>query len=186
MNTSKTRPAAVGPNLYLVGFMGTGKSTVGRVLAKRLSMRFLDSDHEIEAAQGRKVPEIFADKGEAHFRSLERAFVESGHPEKGCVVACGGGLVMQEGMIEALRTRGIVACLFASAETILKRTSANKNRPLLNVEDPARRIRDLLAQREPTYLRSGACIYTDKRPMSDVVDHLERFYRREARVFRRR
>ena len=146
MKTSKAIATVPNPNLYLVGFMGTGKTTVGRVLAKRLSMRFMDSDQEIETVQGRKIPEIFADRGEAFFRSLERAFVEGGHPDRGCIVACGGGLVMQEGMIEALRARGIVACLFASAETILKRTSANKNRPLLDVEDPAKRIRELLAQ----------------------------------------
>lgn len=172
------------PNLYLVGFMGTGKSTVGRLLAKRLGLVFLDSDHEIEARAGMPIPELFKLKGEAHFRELEKAFVESGHAAEGCVVACGGGLVTQDGMIEALRDRGIVACLFASPETILKRTSANKNRPLLDVENPEQRIRELLAKREPAYLRSGACIYTDHRPMSEVVDHLVRFYERESKLFK--
>src|SRR5687768_5670956 len=90
-------------NLYLVGFMGTGKSTVGRVLAQRLGMRVLDSDAEIERRAGQSITEIFAARGEAGFRELEREFVESGHPAEGCIVACGGGLVLQEGMIPRLR-----------------------------------------------------------------------------------
>lgn len=161
--------------------MGTGKSTVGRMLAKRLGLRFLDSDLEIESKVGMSIPALFEKAGEAHFRALEKEFIESGHAAGGCVVACGGGLVTQDGMIKALRARGVVACLFASPETILKRTSANKNRPLLNVEDPEARIRELLAKREPDYLRSGTCIFTDHRPMSEIVDHLERFYRREVK-----
>ena len=168
------------PNLYLVGFMGTGKTTVGRALARRLRMEFIDSDQVIEAQAGKPIPQIFADEGEAHFRALERDFVEFGHSSSGCVVACGGGLVTQPGMAEALRAKGVVVCLFASPQTILKRTSSNANRPLLNVPDPEARIRELLAQREPAYLKAGTCIYTDERPLSEVVNHLERFYRRFA------
>ncbi|QYY36844.1 shikimate kinase [Ruficoccus sp. ZRK36] len=178
-----SRPAKTPrPNLYLVGFMGTGKTTVGRALARRLRLKFIDSDHVIEEQAGKPIPQIFAEEGEAHFRALEKAFVESGHPACGCIVACGGGLVTQPGMAEALRERGIVVSLFASPATILKRTSSNSNRPLLNVPDPEGRIRELLAEREPAYLRAGMSIYTDERPMSDVVSHLERFYRREARA----
>ena len=172
------------PNLYLVGFMGTGKSTVGRGLATRLGLRFLDSDHAIEKAQGRSIPEIFAAEGEAYFRQLEKDFVEQGHPRYGCVVSCGGGLVVQPGMIERLKQKGLVACLFASAEVILNRTAGNKNRPLLNVENPRARIAELLAEREPIYLQAGTCIYTDHRPMLDVVAHLERFYMRESKKFK--
>ncbi len=172
------------PNLYLVGFMGTGKSTVGRGLATRLEMEFIDSDHAIEAREGRPIPEIFATKGEPYFRKLEKEFVESGHSSTGCVVACGGGLVVQPGMIDVLKARGLVACLFASPGTILRRTSGNRNRPLLNVEDPEKRIANLLAEREPVYLKAGTCIFTDYRPMAEVIAHLERFYRREAKRFK--
>ncbi|MDP0495749.1 MAG: shikimate kinase [Verrucomicrobiota bacterium JB024] len=179
MNPSRPRKTPR-PNLYLVGFMGTGKTTVGRALARRLRLQFVDSDQVIEEQAGKPIPQIFAEEGEAHFRALERAFIESGHPAHGCVVACGGGLVTQPGMAEALKARGVVVCLFASPQTILKRTSANANRPLLNVPDPEARIRELLAQREPAYLRAGTCIYTDQRPLADVVAHLERFYRRFA------
>lgn len=171
------------PNLYLVGFMGTGKSTVGRALARRLDLQHIDSDHAIEELTGKRIPDIFAEKGETHFRHLEREFVESGHPTEGCVVSCGGGLVMAEGMIDELKTRGLVACLFASPETIVARTKGNANRPLLNVPDPQAKIEELLAEREPTYLQAGACFYTDSQPMVEIVRHLERFYRREARKF---
>lgn len=172
------------PNLYLVGFMGTGKSTVGRALARRLEMKHLDSDRAIEDAQGCTIPEIFAQHGEAYFRGLERDFVYGGHPEGGCVVSCGGGLVMAPGMIDELKRRGLVACLFASPDTILLRTKGNANRPLLNVENPRQRITELLAEREPVYLQAGACFYTDAQPMGEVVRHIERFYTREAKRFK--
>ncbi|MEO0796439.1 MAG: shikimate kinase [Verrucomicrobiota bacterium] len=185
MISAKRNPAEVRPNLYLVGFMGTGKSTVGRAFARRMKMQHIDSDKAIETDQGKSIPEIFKADGEGHFRGLERSFVEGGHPEKNCVVSCGGGLVMAPGMIDELKKRGLVACLFASPDTILERTSGNANRPLLNVPDPRKRIRELLAEREPIYLSAGACFYTDSQPMSEVVRHLERFYIREARRFRR-
>ena len=174
----KTEPPP-GPNLHLVGFMGTGKTTIGRAVAQRLRFRLLDSDHEIEAQQGKPIPEIFAQEGEAKFRSMERAFIETGHPADGCVVACGGGLVVQPGMLELLKSKGVLVCLHASLETILKRTSANRNRPLLDVEDPMDRIRVLYAEREPVYKRSGAVILTDHRPTSDIISHVLRVYRRE-------
>lgn len=173
------------PNLYLVGFMGTGKSTVGRALASRLGFQFIDSDHTIESQQGRSIADIFAAEGEPYFRQLERAFIESGHAPEGCVVSCGGGLVTQAGMIDLLKSRGLVACLFASPDVILKRTATNKNRPLLNVEDPEARIASLLAEREPFYLQAGAGILTDHRPLHEVTTQLERYYHREAPLFKK-
>jgi shikimate kinase len=167
-------------NLYLVGFMGTGKSTIGRAVAQRLGHEFLDSDHEIERLEEMTVPEIFTSKGEAHFRERELEFVEQGHPAKRTVVACGGGLVVQDGMLERLRQKGILICLQASLETVLKRTSTNQNRPLLQVDDPMQRIRDLYAQREPIYRQAGAVILTDHRPTKDIIAHVMRVYRRGA------
>ena len=168
------------PNLYLVGFMGTGKTTIGRAVAFRLKYELFDSDQAIEAAQGKTIPEIFAEDGEPHFRALERGFIDSGHPAQRCVVACGGGLVVQPGMLATLKGRGVVICLHASLETILKRTSANRNRPLLDVTDPMERIRTLYREREPIYKRAGAVILTDHRPTSDIIGHVLRVYRREA------
>lgn len=157
--------------------MGVGKSAIGRRVARALGFRFIDSDHSIEKEAGKKIPAIFASEGEARFREYERAFIDSGHPSGGCVVSCGGGLVVQEGMSDLLKSRGVVVCLFASVETIIERTGRNRNRPLLNVEDPAERIRTLLAEREPIYMNSGACITTDGRTIPEVVDHLLRTYR---------
>ena len=172
-------------NLYLVGFMGTGKTTVSRIVAARLGHRWLDSDHEIERQQGRPIAAIFASEGEAAFRKMERDFIENGHPADRTVVACGGGLVVQEGMLAELQKRGVVICLHATVETILRRTAGSRQRPLLNVEDPEKRIRDLYAVREPIYRRSGSVILTDNRPQIDVVQHVLRVYRRDAIDFLR-
>ncbi len=168
-------------NLYLVGFMGTGKTTVGRAVAQRLGFQTLDSDYEIEHLAGKSIARIFAEDGEAAFRARERAFVEGGHPDHGVVVACGGGLIVPAGMRELLRARGVVICLHATVATILQRTAATRTRPLLNVDDPEARIRQLYAEREAAYRRAGTVILTDSRPLHDVVLHVLRTYRREAR-----
>jgi shikimate kinase len=170
-------------NLYLVGFMGTGKTTVGRALAQRIGFQLLDCDQEIERQQGKTVPEIFAEQGEPAFRAMERAFIEGGHPAERCIVACGGGLVVQPGMLDLLKSKGVVVCLHASLETILKRTQGNKNRPLLNVEDPMERIRALYAAREAVYRNSGTLVLTDGRPLLDIVGHVLRIWKREATDF---
>jgi shikimate kinase len=178
-------PPATDTNLYLVGFMGTGKTSVGRAVAMRLGFRFLDSDHEIERQQGRTVTQIFADEGEAAFRALEREFIERGHPPAQQVVACGGGLVVPPGMAELLKTKGVVICLHASPETIHRRTQSSRHRPLLDVPDPLARIRELLAAREPAYRRAGTVLLTDGRTQSDIVAHVLRAHRVEAADFAR-
>jgi len=170
-------------NLYLVGFMGTGKTTVGRGVAARLGFEFLDSDHEIERLHGKTVSEIFAQDGEPSFRRYEREFIEHGHPATSQIVACGGGLIVQDGMLELVQSRGVIVCLHASVETILKRTAQSRVRPLLQVEDPAERIRTLFAQREPIYRQAGTMILTEGRPVSEIVNHVLRVYHREARDF---
>jgi shikimate kinase len=168
-------------NLYLVGFMGTGKTTIGRAVAHRLRYQLLDSDHEIERLAGRSIPEIFASEGEGVFRGMERDFIETGHPAHGCVVACGGGLVVAPGMLERLLRRGVVVCLHASIDTILQRTAGNRHRPLLDVADPRARIEALYAEREPIYRRAGTLLLTDHRPANEIIGHVLRIYRREAR-----
>jgi shikimate kinase len=170
-------------NLYLVGFMGTGKTTVGRAVAQKLNFQLLDSDHEIERQQNKVIPEIFAQDGEPAFRAMERKFIEEGHALERTVVSCGGGLVVQPGMLELLRTKGVVVCLHASIETILARTARHRNRPLLDVENPEDRVRTLYAQREPVYKRCGTVILTDSRPLHDIVNHVMRAWRRDASDF---
>ena len=155
-------------NLYLVGFMGTGKSTVGRAVAAKLDFAIVDSDHEIERLKGKTIPEIFAQEGEPAFRALEREFVERGHPAERTVVSCGGGLVVQPGMLAMLKERGVVVCLHASVET------------------PEERIRTLYGAREPIYRQSGTLILTDSRPLQDVAGHVIRAWRRNAADFVRK
>lgn len=172
-------------NLYLVGFMGTGKTTVGRAIAFRLGSTLFDVDAEIERSQGKAIPQIFEQEGEPAFRAMERAFIETGHPAHNCIVACGGGLVVQPGMLDLLKSKGVVICLHASLETILKRTQHSKTRPLLNVEDPLARLRTLYAAREPVYRNSGTLILTDNRTLTDIIAHALRVYKREAADFLR-
>lgn len=172
-------------NLYLVGFMGTGKSTVGRQVARQVGFDFLDSDHEIERKEGRPVSQIFAEQGEVAFRAMERAFIEQGHPARRCVVSCGGGLVVPPGMLELLRARGVIICMHAPIETILQRTMHATHRPLLQVDDREQRLRELYSQREALYRRTGTMVLTDKRPLREIVAHVMRVYRQEAAQFRR-
>ncbi|MFP4540562.1 MAG: shikimate kinase [Opitutales bacterium] len=170
----------LGPNLYLIGFMGVGKSAVGRQAARVLHHEFIDSDQAIEQREGRSIRDIFAAQGEAHFRELEAAFLRDGHPARGCVVACGGGLPIPPGRREMLLERGVVVCLFASVETILRRVSGNQKRPLLNTADPAARVRELLAAREPIYMQTGIGVSAEGRGMDEIVGNVVRIYRREA------
>jgi len=171
------------PNLYLVGFMGTGKSAVGRSVAQRLGFEFIDSDHEIERTAGKTIPEIFESVGEAGFREMEKQFMENGHRSNGMIVSCGGGLIAQPGMLELVKSMGPVVCLLASVETIYERTSKNSNRPLLQTEDPKARIRELLSEREPIYRKAGTEVLTDGRSINEVVSHVVRIYKRDFRSF---
>jgi shikimate kinase len=160
---------------------------VGRVVAHRIGFKCVDSDHEIEKKAGKAISQIFASEGEAAFRALERRFVEEGHAPSGLVVACGGGLVVQPGMVELLAKRGVVVCLHASIETILARTGRHgRTRPLLDVEDPDAKARALYAEREPIYRNAGTVILTDSRPLSEVASHVIRVWRRESADFVRR
>lgn len=181
LETGMTKAAV---NLYLVGFMGTGKSTVGRQVAKQMDFQFIDSDQEIERVQGKLVSTIFTEQGEAAFREMERDFVEQGHPMQGCVVACGGGLVVPSGMLELLRQRGVVMCMHAPIEAILQRIKNTTHRPLLQVEDREERLRELYAKREELYRRTGTMVLTDGRPMREIVAHVLRVYRQEAAQFK--
>ncbi len=164
------------PNLYIVGFMGTGKSSVGRLVGDKLGMISIDSDSEIENSVGWPISEIFQKLGEARFRELELDFIVEGHPDSGCVVACGGGMVTQPGLAELLNRKGVVVCLYASVQTILKRTSINQNRPLLNTSDPAKRIRNLMLERKAAYEKCGSRISTDNLDIQEVADCVSEVY----------
>lgn len=164
--------------------MGTGKTALGRKLAEHWRARFIDADAAIEHEAKKTIPEIFAQEGESSFRARERAFLESGHPASGCIISLGGGAVCQPGVIELLRQKGVLVCLFASPETILSRTRGCAHRPLLNTADPLARIQELLKAREPYYRNAGVGVLTDGRTFADLISQIERIYRRESRAFK--
>jgi len=169
------------PNLYLVGFAGTGKSTIGRLVAHRLGFVFFDSDFEIEQRHGKPVAQIFAEEGEAAFRELERKLIAEQLPANGSVVACGGGLIVPEGRLELLQSRGFVVCLHAPIEVLVERTRRTAHRPLLAGEDREQKVRELFARREPLYRRAGTMVLTGGRTKHDIAEHVLRIYQREAR-----
>jgi shikimate kinase len=138
-------------NIVLIGFMGSGKSTVGRMLARQLRFRFLDTDKLVEQRAGMSISEIFAEHGEAHFRERETAVLESLRGVRRHILATGGGIVTVPGNIPLLRSLGLVVLLKADPEEIYRRVSRNSERPLLRVEDPRRRVMDMMAARQPLY-----------------------------------
>ena len=139
------------PNIYLIGPMGAGKTTVGRHLAELLGREFLDSDHEIVRKTGATIPWIFEKEGEQGFRSRETIVINDITSRPHLVVATGGGAVTQAPNREFLKQRGIVIYLYTPVELQLQRTYRDKNRPLLQVENPEKKLRDLLAVRDPLY-----------------------------------
>lgn len=138
-------------NVYLVGLMGAGKTTVGRMLAKRLNLDFVDSDREIEARTGVSIPTIFEIEGEDGFRKREAQVIADLSMQGGQVVATGGGAVLLKENRDAMRRSGFVVFLNASPHILLDRTRHDRNRPLLQVADPLKKLTELLAYRDPFY-----------------------------------
>jgi shikimate kinase len=145
-------------NIFLVGLMGAGKSTVGRLLARRLRKRFLDSDQEIERRCGVKIPVIFEIEGEAGFRAREAQTIEALTAEQGVVLATGGGAVLREDNRRHLAARGTVVYLRARPQDLHSRLRHDKNRPLLATADPLARLKDLYAERDPLYREVADCV----------------------------
>jgi len=158
--------------------MGAGKSTVGRQLAKTLGRDFYDSDKEIEKRTGVSISWIFEMEGEAGFRAREQKVIDDLSQLKDIVLATGGGAVLSDDNRRALRSRGNVVYLSASAEQLFRRTSKDKTRPLLQTDDPKQQITDLLEQRSPLYesvadieLRTGS--QSIQHAVSEVIKQLE-------------
>ena len=139
-------------NVALIGFMATGKSTVGRMLADRLGYMFVDTDEEIVRRTGLEIAEIFAVDGEKAFRAIEKKVVQ-GISGDGTVIACGGGVALNEDNVEALRKTSRLVLLTASEEKILGRVQGDDTRPLLKTEGPEQAVIKLLEERTPVYLR---------------------------------
>lgn len=140
-----------GRNIILTGFMGTGKSTVGRLVAAALGRELVDMDAVLESRAGCTIAELFRRQGEAHFRRLERALVVELAARSGLVIAAGGGAVLNPANLDDLQRSGLVVCLTADPETILRRVEREAHRPLLAGGDPRARIDALLAARRAAY-----------------------------------
>lgn len=158
-------------NVFLIGPMGAGKSTIGRLLAKELKYPFKDSDREIEARTGADIPWIFDVEGEDGFREREEAMIAELVQEHGIILATGGGVVMREANRRALSANGLVVYLRTSVDQQLQRTSKDRQRPLLLNADPEKVLRDLMARRDPLYSEiADVTIDTDQRGPKIVVN----------------
>ncbi len=159
-------------NLALIGFMGTGKSSVGRIVAAALRYELADTDHLIEQRAGRSIPEIFAQQGEAVFRDLERQLVAEMTGWRRTVISTGGGLAADAANLASLKQHALVVCLWASAEGLWQRLRHQSHRPLLQGPDPLAKIRALLAQRTPFYKQADVLVNTELRNLREVADHV--------------
>lgn len=153
-----------GASSYLIGLPGSGKSTVGRQLARRLALPFFDSDHVIEQRLGCSIREFFEREGEARFRDLEASVIDELTQGPASIVSTGGGSVLRPENRERLHERGKVFYLKSTPEEVFRRLRHDRNRPLLQVEDPLQRIRDLFDERDPLYLQTAHFVIETGRP----------------------
>lgn len=159
-------------NIVLVGFMGTGKSAVGRRLASALKYEFVDMDSIIVSREGKPIPRIFAENGEPHFRALERALVKELAAKSRQIIATGGGIVLNPDNINDFSTTSLVVCLTATPEAILKRVEHDTNRPLLAGGDKFQKIKDLLGKRQHLYDAIPNRIDTTGSSIADVTERI--------------
>jgi shikimate kinase len=167
------QPPKLVDNIVLVGFMGSGKSSVGREIARRWNMHFLDTDSMIRQKYAKSIPEIFARFGEPKFREEETWCLEELQEKEGIVAATGGGIVVRPENRALLRSLGIVVWLTASAEMIWERVSRNNSRPMLQTDDPRATIQTLLGERNPLYREvSDLIVETTGLAHGEVADHV--------------
>lgn len=159
-------------NIILVGFMGTGKTAVGKELAKKLKMKFIDMDDIIKKREGMKISDIFEQKGEPYFRDVEKEVAREVSKQSNLVIAAGGGAVIDKENIKNLKSNGIMICLNASPDKILERTKRYAHRPLLNVPEPSKRVWELLAKRAQYYARADYQIDTTNLTIDEVVQKI--------------
>lgn len=156
-------------HVVLVGLPGSGKSAVGRLVAEQLQATFVDVDALIVRREGKPITMIFAEKGEAAFRTLERQEMETALAQDPAIIAPGGGWAAQPGAIAGARGRAWVVYLRTRADTATQRAASEGTRPLLMGEDPAELMRKLLKEREPAYLEADAKIDTDRKTAAQVA-----------------
>jgi shikimate kinase len=159
-------------NLALIGFMGAGKSSVGRLLAEQLRFQFLDTDELIEVRTGKSINDIFAEKGEESFRELESKVVQELSVKTHTVISAGGGLPINPANLVSLRKHALIVCLWASPEKSWERVRGQSHRPLLKEPDPLAKIRALLATREKFYKQADVLVNTEWRSIREVAQQV--------------
>ncbi len=152
--------------------MGTGKTAVGKELSRLLNMRLVDVDAEIEQNTKMKITDIFENFGEPYFRDIETETIRELAHTKNTVISTGGGAVLREETMEALRETGVIFCLYADPETIISRTGGSRDRPLLNVQDPLAKVNELLKARMPFYEKAGIVIDTNGKTPLEVAEEI--------------
>lgn len=172
-------------NIFFVGLMGAGKTTVGKLLAKRLGKTFYDSDHEIESRTGVNIPVIFELEGEVGFRKRETTAIEELTAMHDIVLATGGGAVLSKQNRESLSQHGTVIYLRATVNELWHRTKNDKNRPLLQTDDPRAKLENLYTERDPLYREiADIIIDTGDQSVGSIVQHLEETLNKHANAHR--
>ena len=169
------------PNIVLVGFMGTGKTSIGRRLSTQLRMRYVDTDDIIERDSGRRISDIFAEDGEPAFRELESEAVRKASKLHNSVISTGGGVVLKEENMVELRHNGIIFCLTATAEEIYQRVRHQPHRPLLQTPDPLTKIKSMLEERHPYYVQADYMVETTERSFGEIMAYIKRVFAKSIR-----
>jgi shikimate kinase len=162
-------------NVVITGFMGTGKTTVGRLLAQKLGFVFVDTDDLIVAEAGKDIPQIFTQETEAGFRRRERGVIRQLRGARGLVIATGGGAILSAENLTDLRALGPIICLWASEQAIYRRLRGNRNRPLLAGDRPLQKIKALLRARTPNYRQADKIFDTTSQSPRKVTSQILRY-----------
>ncbi len=172
--TSNQQPESRQQNIFLVGLMGAGKTSVGRMLAKRVNKEFFDADAEIERSTGVRIPVIFDIEGESGFRAREEKVIERLTAMQGIVLATGGGAVLSPVNRARLRTHGHVIYLRAAPEDLWRRTRRDRSRPLLQTANPLAKLKELHAQRDPLYSEvADLVVDTGSQSVGTLTTHIQ-------------
>ena len=174
MSSNSARAGVSPANIFLIGLMGAGKTSVGRLLAKRLGKTFYDCDHEVERATGVRIPVIFEIEGEAGFRARESRMLAELAGGSGIVLATGGGAVLSPENRKVLAEHGAVVYLRATPQELWQRTRHDRNRPLLQTADPLAKLTQLFAERDPLYREiADVIVDTGNQSLSNLAHRLE-------------
>ncbi len=168
-------------NIVLIGFMGAGKTSVAKLLARKLEMKVISSDQEIVKKTGKSIATIFTVEGEKYFRELEKQIIAKISQRNNCIIDCGGGVVLNEQNTALLKEKGTVVYLETSPEEIYERLKSETQRPLLNTAEPKQQIKKLLKDRRGLYEKAAdATIMTDGKSLQMIVEEIEQFLARRS------